>query len=259
MTATRSKSMMLGGKRLDYAVRVSPTAKRARIRVNPAGVVVFVPKQAESGRAAAFLLENEAWVTSQVKFITRTGSIRTTPRRRANSATMLRGRPVTVVVVQEESRRRSAAVEHTGDQITVRVPQGRAVDPHRTLESWLRRQAKRDIHERLGARSREMKRKPGKVFIMGQRTKWGNCSSRRNISINWRLVMAPPEVLDYVVVHELAHLIEPYHSAKFWLVVASWCPEFQRAKDWLATCGHTVFSSGLATDQKVRIGLGVER
>lgn len=259
MTATRSKSMMLGGKRLDYAVRVSPTAKRARIRVNPAGVVVFVPKQAESGRAAAFLRENEAWVTSQVQFVTRTGSIRTTSRRRANSTTMLRGRPVTVVVVQEESRRRSAVVEHTGDQINVRVPKGQAVDPHRALESWLRRQAKRDIHERLRARSREMKRKPGKVFIMGQRTKWGNCSSRCNISINWRLVMAPPDVLDYVVVHELAHLIEPYHSAKFWLVVASWCPEFQRAKDWLAICGHTVFDSGVAADQVMRSGLGVKR
>jgi hypothetical protein len=159
---------------------------------------------------------------------------------------MLRGKLFNVVVVHEESRRRSAVVEHTGDQITVRVPQDRAVDPHRTLESWLRRQAKRDIHERLGIRSCEMKRKPGKVFIMGQRTKWGNGSSRRNISINWRLVIAPLEVLNYVVVHELAHFIEPYHSPKFWLVVASWSPQYHKARAWLSEHGGDMIAQPLA-------------
>ena len=74
---------------------------------------------------------------------------------------------------------------------------------------------------------------PGRLYVMGQRTKWGGCSRRRNLSFNWRLVMAPPEVLDYIVVHELVHLIEPYHSKKFWLIVRSRCPRFETYKRWL--------------------------
>jgi predicted metal-dependent hydrolase len=78
-----------------------------------------------------------------------------------------------------------------------------------------------------------MKVKPGRLYVMGQRTKWGNCSRLGNLSFNWRLVMTPPEVIDYIVVHELAHLIEPSHSQRFWLVVQSHCPQFERHKAWL--------------------------
>ncbi len=63
--------------------------------------------------------------------------------------------------------------------------------------------------------SKALKRKPNRVYVRGQRTKWGNCSKLRNLSFNWRLVMAPDEVLDAIVIHELAHLIEPNHETKF--------------------------------------------
>lgn len=78
-----------------------------------------------------------------------------------------------------------------------------------------------------------MRQRPGRVFVMGQRTKWGGCSRRRNLSFNWRLVMAAPEVLDYIVVHELAHLAEPHHSTKFWLIVRSYCLDYDRRRRWL--------------------------
>jgi hypothetical protein len=106
-------------------------------------------------------------------------------------------------------------------------------DPSKALDAWLRRQARQDIAARLAQHAAEMRQQPGRIYVMGQRTKWGGCSRRRNLSFNWRLVMAPPAVLDYVVVHELAHLAEPHHSAKFWLIVRSHCPEFIRHKAWL--------------------------
>ena len=70
---------------------------------------------------------------------------------------------------------------------------------------------------------------------MGQRTKWGNCSARRNLSFNWRLILAPDFVLRYLVTHEVVHLAIPDHSAKFWLTVQSLCPETEKAKQWLST------------------------
>src|SRR5436305_1213405 len=96
-----------------------------------------------------------------------------------------------------------------------------------------RRPDRSDIMARLEERATRMKVKPGRVYVMGQRTKWGNCSRLRNLSFNWRLVMAPGEVLDYIVVHELAHLIEPSHSPRFWLIVQSHCPQFDRHRRWL--------------------------
>jgi predicted metal-dependent hydrolase len=76
---------------------------------------------------------------------------------------------------------------------------------------------------------------PKRVYVMGQRTKWGNCSSLKNLSFNWRLILAPDFVLHYLVTHEVAHLAIPDHSAKFWLTVQSLCPETERAKQWLCS------------------------
>jgi predicted metal-dependent hydrolase len=77
----------------------------------------------------------------------------------------------------------------------------------------------------------------GRVQIRDQRTRWGSCSARGTLSFNWRLALAPLEVLDYVVVHELCHLREPNHSARFWRLVASRRPNWRRHRDWLTTHG----------------------
>jgi hypothetical protein len=79
---------------------------------------------------------------------------------------------------------------------------------------------------------------------MDQRTKWGNCSGQKNLSFNWRLILAPDFVLRYLVTHEAVHLAVPDHSAKFWLTVQSLCPETERAKQWLCA-NHRELIAGL--------------
>jgi predicted metal-dependent hydrolase len=76
-----------------------------------------------------------------------------------------------------------------------------------------------------------------RVQIRDQRTRWGSCSARGTLSFNWRLALAPLDVLDYVVVHELCHLREPNHSARFWQLVASRRPGWRRQRDWLTVHG----------------------
>jgi predicted metal-dependent hydrolase len=77
----------------------------------------------------------------------------------------------------------------------------------------------------------------GRVEIRNQRTRWGSCSSSGTLSFNWRLALAPFDVLDYVVVHELCHLLEPNHSPRFWKLVASRRPRWRRQRDWLTAHG----------------------
>jgi predicted metal-dependent hydrolase len=103
----------------------------------------------------------------------------------------------------------------------------------RSLESWLRREARQGIERHLDAVTIRLGQRPEHVYVMGQRTKWGNCSSRRNLSFNWRLILAPDYVLRYLVTHEAVHLAVPDHSAKFWLTVQSLCRDTERARQWL--------------------------
>ncbi|MBI5209059.1 MAG: M48 family metallopeptidase [Elusimicrobia bacterium] len=77
-----------------------------------------------------------------------------------------------------------------------------------------------------------------RVFIRNQRTRWGSCSRQGNLNFNCRLLGAPPEVLDYVIIHELMHLVEMNHSKRFWSRVADWCPDYRLHKKWLRENGR---------------------
>jgi predicted metal-dependent hydrolase len=233
----------LSGRSVPYTVTISRTAKRCRVRVGPAGIEVVLPRNAKADRAEAFLRENAEWVLEQVQRVERLGNIRTAAAVLPDTI-LLRGEPIRVNIVAEDTRRRYGLAAREGDALRVRLPKGNEVDAEQTLLAWMRRQARADIEARLAVRTREMRCRPNRVYIMSQRTKWGNCSRLRNLSFNWRLVMAPPNVLDYIVVHELAHLREPYHSAKFWLIVRSHCPEYEAHRTWLSDHESQLYAFG---------------
>jgi len=79
---------------------------------------------------------------------------------------------------------------------------------------------------------------PRKLTVREQKTRWGSCSSKGNISLNWKLVMAPMEVIDYVIVHELCHMKEMNHSKNYWNIVKSIIPDFELRRKWLKDNGH---------------------
>jgi len=122
-------------------------------------------------------------------------------------------------------------------EIVVQRPLGSRTPVAYSLENWLRRQARAEIENQLETVTTRLRQRPRSGYVMGQRTKWGNCSASRNLSFNWRLILAPDFVLRYLVTHEAVHLAVPDHSAKFWLTVQSLCPETERAKQWLSANG----------------------
>ena len=133
-----------------------------------------------------------------------------------------------------ETRARGNAIDASGGEIVLRRGGNSQTPVARSLETWLRKQARAEIQWQLAVVTTRIRQSPQRVLVMGQRTKWGNCSARRNLSFNWRLILAPDFVLRYLVTHEAVHLAVPDHSAKFWLTVQSLCPEAERAKQWLA-------------------------
>lgn len=230
---TSLHSVEVGEQRVEYTIRISRAARRARIRVAPAGVEVVLPTNSALDRAESFLQENGDWLLDQLAFFKRAGDCRIRTGVKDDAHILFNGVKTATEVVEVDSRCRYARVIHEADCLKVIIPRGGTVDPVASLHNWLRRKARKLVHELLALRAREMGVKFERVFIRAQRTRWGSCSRRKNLSFNWRLVMAPPEVLDYLVVHELAHLIEPNHSMKFWLIVRSYCPRYEQHRAWL--------------------------
>ena len=103
---------------------------------------------------------------------------------------------------------------------------------------WYKARALEVISERVKQYSQQYDFVPRQVKISSAKTRWGSCSSNGTLNFTWRLVMAPLEVIDYVVVHELAHLRVKNHSSKFWKVVESICPEYKKQRKWLRENGE---------------------
>lgn len=108
------------------------------------------------------------------------------------------------------------------------------------LQDWYKQQAFIWFSERVNYWHKEMKVQPGQIVIGNWKTRWGYCKQNCELGFNWRLMMAPDWVADYVVVHELAHLIHLNHSSDFWSLVSDYYPQMEEAKNWLKRYQHTL-------------------
>jgi predicted metal-dependent hydrolase len=128
-------------------------------------------------------------------------------------------------------------IEAEADQIRFGTelikPVGLAADLRPVLQQHLRRLARQELPARVRELSLRHGIEVGRITVRNQKTRWGSCSRRGTISLNWRLVQAPDFVRDYIILHELAHRRQLNHSAKFWQEVARLCPEYPVAENWL--------------------------
>lgn len=233
--------LVVGNETLDYVLRVSRSAKQHRIRVGVHGVTVTQPAHGSSESSATFLAENLAWVQEQLARVERMGSARRALESKPGQI-MIRGVGTPVAVVKVPESRAVPRVTLRDGVLQVVVGSLYTGDIDVTVERFLRRLARVEVLASLSSVALKLGVALGRVEIRGQRTKWGNCSAKGNLSFNWRLAMAPPNVLRYIVVHEAVHLVVPDHSPKFWLTVQSICPETERAKQWLVANGERLMA-----------------
>lgn len=232
MKSATQQRIVLCGTPVDYDVIVSRTARRSRVRVSPNGVEVFRPVDTSDDDVSAFLCRNAYWLLGQIERVSGLRAARRPLRQRGEI--LYRGEPTPVRIELVETRARGNRVEWREGEIVLRRGPETLTPAARGLENWLRGQARSAITGHLTVVTARLGQEPGRVYVMGQRTKWGNCSGRRNLSFNWRIILAPSFVLRYLVTHEAAHLVVPDHSAKFWLTVQSLCPDSERARQWLS-------------------------
>jgi len=207
-----------------YAVRRVSRGRRLMVRVDPErGVEVLLPAGAPIRAAAAAVSELRPWIEQQLA-------------ERSRLRERLR-RPGTVPYLDEElalvpQPGRARAARRGGELL---VPAGEGA--RASIERWYRRCARAEIGARLDAATAITGTPHRGLTIRNQRTRWASCASDGGMSFNWRLLLAPERVLDYVVWHEVCHLDLPDHSPRFWALLGERCPQWREPAAWLAEFG----------------------
>jgi predicted metal-dependent hydrolase len=220
-----------------YAVRRSDRARRLRLSITPEGaVVVTVPRRAALHLADDLVAARVPWIMRHVDRFAAERVRREALGPLGDGRTIdFRGVPHRLEVRDLPPGRRVGRIERDASMACLRA--WSTPRDNRTLavslEAWLRREARGVLGERVAARARDLGVSPARIQVRDQRSRWGSASRRGTVSFNWRLIHAPPEVLDYVVVHELAHLLDFSHSARFWGIVRGVLPGMAASRRWL--------------------------
>jgi predicted metal-dependent hydrolase len=212
---------------IEYTVRRSPRARRVRVFVDPhEGVQVTIPSRARAREAAEAVAELRPWIERRL------AEQRAARDRLATVPGHVPYLGASLRLVPEPGRER---VHRRGDELLVPAAGARGA-----LERWYRRAARSEIEPRVAGATGALGRRAARVTIREQRTRWGSCSTTGALSFNWRLLLAPADVLDYVVWHEACHLVVMDHSRRFWTLLERHLPGYRGPRRWLRVNGSAL-------------------
>jgi predicted metal-dependent hydrolase len=228
--APETRTLDVAGRSMPLTIRQHDRATRITLRIEPGGraLKMTIPRGLAQREINAFLDRHQGWLlTKLAKFssetalehggenlfrgrahrIERTGTLRG-----LTEAVVIEGRPVLKV---------SGLPEHAG----------------RRIATFLKKEAKLDMERLVAIHAGRIGAKVASISMKDTRSRWGSCSIDANLSFSWRIVMAPPMVIDYLAAHEVAHLKEMNHGPRFWALCRKLCPHMEEAKAWLKRHG----------------------
>ena len=218
-------SLVVAGQRVPLLLVRNVRARRYVLRLRPDGTArVTVPRGGSLSEARRFANHNLAWLEAQLK------------RPPSQPSTRPEWRPGSEVLFRGELVRLEAEIN--GDNV-IRIGSEKltaanlADDLRPIIEGHLRRMAERELPLRVMEFAARHQLAVRRVTVRNQRSRWGSCSRRATLSLNWRLIQTPPFVCDYIILHELMHLLEMNHSPRFWRQVETVCPDYRVAEQWL--------------------------
>ncbi|MFY9489192.1 MAG: SprT family zinc-dependent metalloprotease [Solirubrobacterales bacterium] len=222
----------------DYEIRRSDRARNVRINVSHEGVVVVLPRRAAEREAHQFVGERRRWIERALeKMAAEADTVAARTLADATTVPYLGGE-LTLRLIPGSGERVSWA--RAAGELRVRSADLSRAHTAELLERWYRRRAREEIARRLDQVVKRNGTSYKRLAIRDQRTRWGSCSTSGTISFNWRLLLAPEDVLDYVVEHEAAHIEVRDHSARFWALLDERTPGWKLQRDWLRTHGGTL-------------------
>lgn len=235
MTIRKTQSqhiLEIDGESIPLLVRRHPQARKLILRIdeNGAGAIVTIPKYTSFQDGVEMATRKSGWIKRQLG-------------KRLESVTFEDGIELPflgeVHVVQHKPMGRS--IRRGGGVIEVA---GRPEHLRRRLTDWLKAQARREISSRAHAKAAEISQRVGRISIRDTRSRWGSCGANGSLNFSWRLVLAPEHVLDYVVAHEIAHLVHRDHGKQFWALTDQLTERMEESRDWLHAFGRDLHRYG---------------
>lgn len=235
----RQKVLNIGGRVVPVTVTTNPRARKLIVRVHPSTgeVAIVAPNTRALERAMDFARSETDWISDRLAAVPPPVPLG------PGDIVPFRGRPHTVL---HEPGERGGVWLDAGPRKAYIVATGRREHVGRRVRDWLRAQARTDITEAVSQYANALGVKPARIALRDPSTRWGSCSTSGVLSFSWRLVLAPPYVLNYVAAHEVAHLVHMNHGNRFWTLVEHLVGDTDRPREWLRDEGGSLHRYGPA-------------
>ncbi len=224
---------------LSYTVERRPRRKTASISVSPMNEVhVIVPEHLTEEQVRLLVERKTNWIRSKIKFNSEVKYPYRPKEYVSGEAFSYLGRHYRLKVIVGDS----ASVKLENGRFYVSVPptmplQDRDEHVLSELTLWYQSRGLKKLKERVAMYAKRLDLEPQKVILKDLRSQWGSCTSRGEIAFNWKIVVAPISIIDYVVAHELCHIVHHDHSKEFWRLLQSIMPDYKERKEWLRVNG----------------------
>lgn len=219
---------------MQYTLRHPPRSKRITLKVEyPDQIMVSAPKRVSKKVIEKFIEQNQAWIQTQISKLKKRHD-----HVHSDHQVMIFGNPYQITHQQLPAEKRLVFVHQQG--LVVNLPDSSSIRTiKQEIKNFLKQAARSYLYERTPQLAEQMKVNYKALKLKEQKTRWGSCSSQDNLNLNWRLVHYSTPVIDYVIIHELAHLVHRNHSRSFWKLVAQHCPEYKEHRSYLKRFGVT--------------------
>jgi len=232
------ETVCYGNKKITFEIKRGNRKKTAAIHVTPAAaVVIFVPRDLEEERICEIIEKKARWILEKKESMSSRGHFNVTKEFVSGESFLYLGKQYRLKVTKSSSAIKNACKLVAG-RLQVQIGEALDAELHKeavkkALMEWYRKHAEEKILECLPHIARQAEIKPKAVEIKNQHKRWGSCSRSGVVRFNWKVVMAPVSVINYVIAHELCHLIQGNHSPQFWQKVQTICPEYNLKRRWL--------------------------
>ncbi len=238
------KQFAFGSSTINYTLLHSSKLKSVKITVEfEHGVEVTAPVGMSDQAVEQVLQQKGRWVMEKLDAI---ASIEAPPSKKefvSGEKFLYVGRQYTLVVSERAERRPLLVMRNSTFEVTV-PPELKIWDRQNTIRElfrvWYKQRAEGKLTEQVHTYADRLNLQPAEIKVMDMDRRWGSCTPRGAVHLNWRLIMAPIQIIDYLVVHELCHLSVPEHSPKFWDRVGSIIADYEERREWLRVNGPTL-------------------
>lgn len=196
------------------------------LKITATGLIIHAPKRISQSHLESLIVLKADWIRKKLDAL-RATQIPALQWQHGEQLLLL-GNAITLAIRHDA---KSRAVDFTAGILQIAMPNHHEpLAVSRKVVQWYKKQALLDFPRRLTLFSTKLGVATPSLFLSNARSRWGSCNSKKEVRLNWRLLQAPPHIINYVICHELAHLIEMNHSARFWAVVASIYPDYKVAE-----------------------------